>query len=185
MINVNELKPGITFLYKNNIYVVIASQHSKSGRGQAHVKLKVKNIRNQAVTNITFAGSNKVSKAHIETIKMQFLFKDEEFAYFMNMNNYEQVNLAVDKIKEELFFIKENQEVKMTIFENEILGVVLPTNVYLKVIKVEEGTKGNSTSAPMKKAILETKLEIMVPLFIKEEEEISVSTLDKKYLGRK
>ena len=44
MISVNDLRPGTTFQFENNIYVVLEASHSKQGRGQANVKVKAKDI---------------------------------------------------------------------------------------------------------------------------------------------
>ena len=184
MISVNDLRPGITFEHNKNIYIVVSSQHSKSGRGQAHVKAKVKNLRSKDTTTITFTGGEKVEKAFIEQRSMQFLYDNGSFLVFMDINSYEQSEIPMSNITNELLFLKEGSEVMISKYNEEILGLVLPTNVILKVISVEGGIKGDSTSGANQKAILETGLEIFVPLFIKSGENIVVAVVDKKYVGR-
>lgn len=93
MISVNDFRPGLTFQYEGNIYIVIEAQHSKSGRGQAHVKTKVKNLRSNATTNITFTGGDKVEKAMIDKAEMQYLYDDGTNVIFMDTQTYEQLEI--------------------------------------------------------------------------------------------
>ena len=60
----------------------------------------------------------------------------------------------------------------------------LPDKVVMKVVKTEDAVKGNTSSGAMKNAELETGMNIQVPLFIKQDEDILVSTKDGKYVSR-
>lgn len=99
MISVNDFKPGITFQIDGNLYVVLTAQHSKQGRGQANVKAKVKDLRSGATTIKSFTGGDKVQKAHIETISMNYLYNDGSNAILMDETTYEQVEIPVDRLK--------------------------------------------------------------------------------------
>ena len=44
MVNVNDIKNGMTIEYEGNIYVVMDTQHVKPGKGAAIVKAKLKNL---------------------------------------------------------------------------------------------------------------------------------------------
>ena len=184
IINVNTLKPGITFLHNAIPHYTLDANHSKSGRGQAHVKVKAKNLFNNSIINITFTGGTKIETAHIDKIKMNFLYKDNKEYYFMNNETFEQLPIQEETIKEQIYFIKEDIEILILKYKNQIIGINLPDKVSLKVVEVEQAVKGDTTSGATKKAILETGLEIMVPIFIKENEYINVKTLDSKYDGR-
>lgn len=183
MINVNNFRPGLTFQYENNIYIIIETQHSKSGRGQAHVKTKVKNLRNNATTNITFIGGEKVKKIIINKIEMQYLYSDVN-TIFMDIKTYEQLEIPTHKLVWEKNFLKEGIIISVTKYNGEILGIVLPDKVYLTIMQVEAVIKGGANSGAMKRAMLETGFELYVPLFIKKGEIIIISTSDGKYYGR-
>ncbi|AGM24994.1 elongation factor P [Spiroplasma chrysopicola] len=184
MISVNDFRPGITFEYEGNIYVVLEAQHSKSGRGQAHVKAKVKNLRTGSTTMITFTGGDKVSKAMIDKVEMQFLYDDGSNAIFMDTATYEQLEIPSERLIWEKNFLKEGVMVSVSKFEGEVIGIVLPDKIDLQIVEAEAAIKGDTTSGAMKKAVLETGWELLVPLFIKENEIITVSTADGKYSGR-
>jgi elongation factor P len=89
-----------------------------------------------------------------------------------------------DNLKWELNFLKTNDNVNITTYEGEILGIILPDKVALKILETEPAVKGDTANNAQKLAKLETGLEVKVPLFIEEGELVLVSTSDGKYSGR-
>ncbi|PPE05210.1 elongation factor P [Williamsoniiplasma lucivorax] len=182
--NVNDLRPGTTFLYENNIYVVIEQSFSKTGRQQGKVSVKVKNLRTGSRTEITFTGGDKVEKAMIERKDMQYLYNDGNDAYLMDVSTYEQVQIPMKSLEWEKNFLTDGLMIKMTEYDGEILGIALPDKVELKIIEAEAAVKGDTTSGAQKKATVETGWEIQVPLFVNEGTVVIISTGDGKYSGR-
>ena len=184
MINVNDLKVGMTIMYENNIYSVMETQHVKPGKGAAFVQAKLKNLRSGSIIENRFNSSDKVEPARIEKKAMQFLYAMNDTYYFMNMSDYEQIELDKKLIGDDAELLKENLEVDIMFFEGEMLGMNLPDKIALKVIHTEPAVKGNTTSSAMKDATLETGKVIKVPLFIEEGEELLISSKDGKYVSR-
>ena len=184
MINVNDLKVGMTIMYENNIYSVMDTQHVKPGKGAAFVQAKLKNLRSGSIVENRFNSSDKVEPARIEKKAMQFLYAMNDTYYFMNMSDYEQIELPKNLIGDDAELLKENLEVDIMFFEGEMLGMNLPDKVALKVTHTEPAVKGNTTSSAMKDATLETGKVIKVPLFIEEGEELLISSKDGKYVSR-
>ena len=184
MINVNDLKVGMTIMYENNIYSVMDTQHVKPGKGAAFVQAKLKNLRSGAIIENRFNSSDKVEPARIEKKPMQYLYQMNDIYYFMDMNTYEQVEISKAQIGDEVDLLKENLTVDIMFFEGEMLGMNLPDKIELKVTHTEPAVKGNTTSSAMKDATLETGKVIKVPLFIEEGEELLISSKDGKYVSR-
>ena len=184
MINVNDLKVGMTIMYENNIYSVMDTQHVKPGKGAAFVQAKLKNLRSGAIIENRFNSSDKVEPARIEKKPMQFLYQMNDIYYFMDMNTYEQVEINKSQIGDDAELLKENLTVDIMFFEGEMLGMNLPDKIELKVVHTEPAVKGNTTSSAMKDATLETGKVIKVPLFIEQDEVILVSSKDGKYVSR-
>lgn len=184
MINVNDFKPGITFQLNGDLFIVLTAQHSKQGRGQANVKAKVKNLRNGTTTIKSFIGGDKVQKAHIETVSMNYLYKDETNAVLMDEETYEQIEIPIDRLKWELNFLNEGSKVKVRKFENEILDIEIPLNIELEVAEAFDAVKGNTTTNPQKKVTLVTGFEVEVPMFIKQGDFVVISTEEGKYVGK-
>jgi len=184
MINVNDFKTGMTIKHEGNIYIVLDFQHVKPGKGAAIVKAKLKNLRTGSIAEYTFNAGVKVEAARIEKKPMQFLYAMNDLYYFMNMNDYDQIELSKDVIGDDVKLLKENLDVDIMFFEGEMLGMTLPDKIAMKVVHTEPGVKGNTTSTAMKDAELESGLVIKVPMFIEQDEMVLVSSKDGKYVSR-
>ena len=184
MINVNDFKIGMTIQYEGNIYTVLEFQHVKPGKGAAIVKAKLKNLRTGSIAEYTFNAGVKVEAARIEKKPMQFLYSMNDVYYFMNMNDYEQIELPKSVIGDDAKLLKENLDVDIMFFKGEMLGMNLPDKIAMKVVHTEPGVKGNTTSTAMKDATLESGLVVKVPMFIDQDEVILISSKDSKYVSR-
>ena len=168
MISTNDLKNGITIEFDGNIFVVLNTEHVKPGKGAAIVKAKLKNLRTGAIYEQTFNAGIKVATARIEKQLMQYLYNMNDVYYFMNMDSYEQLELAKESVGDDANFLKENLEVYITSYEGEVLGLQLPDKVELVVTHTEPAVKGNTTNNALKDAEVETGMNVRVPLFIEE-----------------
>jgi elongation factor P len=184
MININDIKNGMTVKIEGHIYQIVDFQHVKPGKGPAFVRIKLKNLRTGANIEDTFNSNIKVEKANIDKQEMQFLYRNGDTFNFMNMETYEQIELSIDQVKEESDYLKEGLNVELSFYEGELLGLILPDKVALKVVSTEPAIKGNTTSNATKEATCETGLVVKVPLFISEGEVVLVSTRDGKYDSR-
>jgi len=184
MINVNDIKNGLTVKIDNNIYTVVEFQHVKPGKGSAFVRTKLKNLRTGATTEITFNAGVKIETARVEKQNMQFLYNQGNTYYFMNMQTYDQIELDKSSLGDDVKYLKENLEVIISFYEGEVMGVILPDKIDYLITKSEPGVKGNTTATAMKDAELETGMVVKVPMFINEGERILVSTSDGKYVSR-
>lgn len=184
MVNVNDFKTGMTIKHEGNIYIVLDFQHVKPGKGAAIVKAKLKNLRTGSIAEYTFNAGVKVESARIEKKPMQFLYAMNDMYYFMNMNDYDQIELSKSVIGDDVKLLKENLDVDIMFYEGEMLGMTLPDKIAMKVVHTEPGVKGNTTSTAMKDAELESGLVIKVPMFIEQDEIVLVSSKDGKYVSR-
>ncbi|MEV5108294.1 elongation factor P [Bacillus sp. LBA3-1-1.1] len=184
MISVNDFRTGLTISVDNALWQVMDFQHVKPGKGAAFVRSKLRNLRTGSVQEKTFRAGEKVEKAHIENRRMQYLYASGESHVFMDNGNYEQIELGENQIERELKFLKENMEVSIMTYQDEVLGVELPNTVELKVSETEPGIKGDTASNVTKPATLETGLVVQVPIFINEGEMLIINTGEGKYVSR-
>lgn len=184
MINVGDLRPGMTFQEGGNLFVVIEYSHNKTARAAANIRIKMKNMRSGSVTEKTYGNNEKVARAHIDKRKMQYLYNAGDALVFMDNESYEQIEIPEENLKWEMNFLKESDEVEVTSFEGEVLGVALPINVPFTIIETEPAVKGDTATGATKNAVIETGFQIKVPLFISEGEKVIVNTQDGKYQGR-
>lgn len=185
MISVNDFKTGMTIEVDGNLFQVLEFLHVKPGKGAAFVRSKLRNLRSGAVVDKTFNAGEKVEKAHIDHKTMQYLYSTGDEYVFMDNETYEQLELMKKQIEFELNFLKENMEVKIMMFGNEVLGVTLPDKVELQVVQADPAVKGDTATNAKKTVELETGFKVQVPMFIEEGETLIISTLDGKYVSRK
>ncbi len=190
MVIVNDLKPGMTFDYEGNILTVINVDHNKTAMRQMIIKVKVRNVRTGVINEISFTGGDKVELAHIDRREMQYLYDDGVNLVFMDNSTYEQIEIPKDRLEWEMKFMKPNDNVNISMLEvddngnTEVLGVILPDKVELQIVECEQAVKGDTATSASKNAVVETGLEIKVPLFIQNGEMVIISTADGKYSGR-
>jgi elongation factor P len=184
MISVNDFKTGLTIEVDGGIWQVIEFQHVKPGKGAAFVRSKLRNLRTGAIQEKTFRAGEKVSKAHIDNRKMQYLYASGDNHVFMDNETYDQIELPSKQIEHELKFLKENMDVSIMMFQTETLGVQLPTTVTLEVTETEPGIKGDTASGGTKPATVETGLVVQVPFFVNEGDKLIINTSDGSYVSR-
>ena len=102
----------------------------------------------------------------------------------MDNETYDQIEIPKDRLTWERQFMKPEDTVNITSYEGEILGVQLPDKVTLQVVEAEPAVKGDTATSALKNAVLETGLQVKVPLFINQDEMIVINTSDGKYSGR-
>lgn len=184
MVNVNDIKNGMTVEDEGNIFQVVEFQHVKPGKGAAFVKMKLRNLRTGSIVEKTYNSSVKLAKANVQRKPMQYLYQAGDAYSFMDMNTYEQVELTSSQIGDELKYLKENLTVDLIYFGEELIGINLPEKIDYVVTATEQAVKGNTSSGAQKDATLENGMTIKVPLFINEGESVLVSTKDGKYVSR-
>lgn len=183
IIHAKDLRPGNTFIYKNNLYYVIENSFNKTAMREGIVKCKVKNLRSGSITIEVLTGE-KLEKAVIDHVKATFSYIDKENYVFMDNETFEQIEINSSKLEWEKNFIIEGSDVSILKYESEVLNISLPDQVSLLVEFAEEAVQGNTVQTAMKKAKLETGYELDVPQFVKTGDKIIVNTSNGEYVGR-
>jgi len=184
MITATDLKNGTTFLSDGKPYKVIKYTHTKLGRGGATVRVSARNLENGELKEMTFDSGNKIEE--IATIKkqMQYLYKDDKSAFFMDPKTYEQIEIDLNVLGDMIFFLKEGSEASVLFWDLQALSVEIAPKVDLEVIETDPGVKGNSATNIYKPAKLENGITIKVPLFIRVGDKVKVDTRTLEYIER-
>jgi elongation factor P len=184
MIDVNDLRKGITYELDGSLFKVLDYSHNKPGRGNATIRIKARNIRTGSTIEKTFQSGDRVQDARLDFHNVQYLYNDGENYYFMDQETFEQPGIPAKVIGEAAGFLKEGMEVKLTFFNNEPLDIDLPTSVDLKVTQAENAVKGDTATGVTKKVVTETGLEVSTPYFVTAGDTIRVDTRTGAYLTR-
>src|SRR3989338_3721060 len=98
MISVTDLKAGTIFEDQGQIFQVLSYEHIKLGRGSATIKVRVKNVKTGSTTEKGFINGAKVNDLQIPKKQIQYLYKDDDFAYFMDPVTFEQISMPLKTI---------------------------------------------------------------------------------------
>ncbi|TET50764.1 MAG: elongation factor P [Actinomycetota bacterium] len=183
MISTSDFKNGLTIIYDNTLYKILYFQHVKPGKGGAFVRTKLKNLDTGATQDKTFRAGEKMEQAILETKKMQFLYKDEHYN-FMDMANYEQIQLSEDQVSDEKDYFLENMELSVVYHNDRPISIELPIFIEASVVETEPGIKGDTVGTSFKPAKIETGAKVQVPLFINDGDRIKIDTRTGEYITR-
>lgn len=184
MIDVNDLRKGVTFVLENELYKVLDYHHHKPGRGNATIRIKARNLRSGTTLEKTFQSGERIQDARLDFHNVQFLYTDGEVFHFMDLETYEQPEIRKDIIGDSAGFLKEGMEVKLTFFDNKPIDIELPMTVDLKVVRAEAAVRGDTATGVTKRVTVETGAAVECPQFVSEGDTIRIDTRDGTYVTR-
>lgn len=184
MLLATELRNGVVFKYEGKTWVVIKFEFVKMGRGSGTVKIKARDLVSGSIVEKGFSQNTKFDEATVERRSAQYLYSDSDYAYFMDNESFEQHQFDLDSVSEMLQYIVESGKVIIVYLDEKPITIEIPKSVNLKVIYAEPAVKGDSSNNPMKKAKLESGVEINVPLFVNIGDVVKVNTDTGEYSER-
>ena len=184
MIDVNDLRKGVTFELENNLYKVLDYHHNKPGRGNATIRVKVVNLRSGSTTEMTFQSGFRVQDVRLDFHNVQYLYNDGHLYHFMDLETYEQPAIPAEVLGDSAQYLKENLELKLTFYQGEPIDVEMPLTVDLEVTQADVALRGDTATGVTKKVLTETGLQVQVPQFVEVGNKIRVNTSNGAYLTR-
>ncbi len=183
-VSTNEMKAGTKLLIDGDPYSVIDNEYRKPGKGQATNTIKIRNLKTGRVLDRTLKSGDTLEAADVEDMDMQYLYNDGEFWTFMDPKSYEQIQASKAAMAEAAQWLKGEETVRVTLWNEVPLIVYAPNTVELTIVETDPGLKGDTATGGSKPAKLETGAVVRVPLFIQQGEKIKVDTRTGEYLNR-
>jgi elongation factor P len=184
MIAATQLRPGMVVKFNNDLFSVFSMVHRTPGNLRGFVQAKMRNFKSGTMIEHRFSSEDKVERVSLEQQEMEYLYADGDSFYFMNTENYEQIDLRKDILGDATDYLIPNLKVNVEFYEGKPMSVELPAAVIMTVVETEPGLKGATASNVTKPAKTDTGLTVYVPPFVNEGEKIRVSTSDASYLER-
>ncbi len=184
MIDVNQLRKGVTFELDGQLYKVVEYSHYKPGRGKAVIRTKIRNMRTGAIIDKTFPSGDKVQDVRLDHHTVQYLYSDGDLYYFMDTKTYEQSALSAEVLGEALKYLVDNLTLELSTYEGEPIDIELPITVEMEVTEAEPGFAGDTASGATKQVTTQTGLKVQVPLFVEAGDVIRVDTRTGTYITR-
>ena len=184
MISSTQMRPGMVVKFNNDLFSVFSVVHRTPGNLRGFVQAKMRNLRSGTMIEHRFSSEDRIERAALEEHKMEYLYDDGEYYYFMNTENFEQLHLTKDILGDAIQYLVPQLPVSVEFYEGKPMSVELPATVDLMVVETEPSLRGASVSNVTKPAKLETGLVVQVPPFIGEGEKIRVNTAEGTYQER-
>ncbi len=184
MISSNDFRTGTSIELDGSVWRVVEFLHVKPGKGAAFVRTKLKNVQGGNVVERTFRAGESVPQANLEKSVKQHTYRDGDQLVFMDMETYEELRLTPEQVGDRVKYLKEEMEVTVLTWNDQVLEVDLPNSVVLEITQTDPGVKGDTATGGTKPATLETGAQVMVPLFISIGEKVKIDTRNDSYLGR-
>jgi elongation factor P len=187
LIEAIDIKRKSYFEFENAPYHCLDVEVSKptARGGQTLVRLKMRNLITRAVFDKTFKAGDKFGEPDLVMSPVTFTYSDGDGYHFMDQNTFETLTLSADVLGDDRLLLVDNVEAQIHRYNGQPIGIVFPPHIELTVTRTEMGVRGNTASGSVTKAaVLETGLEIQVPLFIKEGERVKVHTDTREFAGR-
>lgn len=180
MISVTDLRAGTTYQEDGNLLQVLSYEHIKMGRGSATIRVKVKNLNNGSTVEKSYINGARVQDVQIAKKELQFLYKDDTDAYFMNPLTFEQLQIPLRNI-DGYEYLKDGETFTVSFLGEKPLSVQLPPKMVFMVSETGPSVKGNSATNVFKDAILENGIKTKIPLFISTGKYIRIDTRTGAY----
>ncbi len=183
-INAGEIRVGMLLEFKNDLWQVLKTQHVKPGKGGAFAQVEMKSVVKNTKLNERFRSSETVEKASIEEKKFNYLYEDEINYFFMDPKTFDQVEIKKEIVGKKGKFLKENQDIMVSFYNESPISIELPKQVKCKINTTDAALKGQTVSSSYKPAILDNGIKIQVPPFIEESDEIIIDSRTFEYVKK-
>jgi elongation factor P len=180
----NEISPGTLINHDGGLWIAVKTQKVKPGKGGAYNQVELKNVTSGTKLNQRFRSDEAVDEAYLDKKDFQFLYASGDMLTFMDMENYEQIELASDFVGDQAQFLQDGMKTLVQLYDGKPIGIKLPVQVTLTVAEADPVMKGGTAAPSYKTAMLENGLKIQVPPFIGAGEKIIVATEDGSYVRR-
>ena len=183
-VSIAQFKPGEAFLFKNQPFVMIQIRSKHMGRGGAIYRIKMRNLKTGTVLNNAFRPTDKFELIETELQSVSFLYSDKQNAYFMNPRTFDQLSLSLNLIGNSAKFLKEGEIYKLEIVNSEPVDLRLPKKICRQVIESPEAVAGNTATGATKWVVVEGRIKIETPLFVKTGDAIIIDTEKGNYVSK-
>lgn len=184
---VKDVSTGSIVVYEGQpIIIEQVKVQSPSARGGATLYLfRGRNVVTKNKVDLKLKGGDNLDEADFQKRSVNLMYSDPTHLHLMDNETYNQYSLELESIEWERNFLIEGMEgVYAMIYNDQCVGLQLPTSVELTVTQCDPGVRGNSATARSKPATLETGYIIQVPEYLKEGERIRVDSRTGEFVSR-
>lgn len=183
-ISAGNLKKGDFVHFQGGICQVQKADFYSPGKGSALMKSRLKNLITAKNVEYAYKSNEQVEVLDVVSVEMQYIYKDNENLYFMDERTFEQTSLPISVVGDISRFFKDGEKMFVYMYDDKPLTIRPPMSVRLKITQADDAAKGDTVSGAKKPVTVETGATVMVPIFVKVGETISINPETGEYTGR-
>ena len=187
MIEVSEFKKGICLQFRGAPMVIVDVTFSTpTARGGSTIaKTRLRNLITGQLVSESIRSGERFPEVDHERRPIGFLYSDGTKWHFMDDTSFDQFELGREELGEKADYLKDGvQGLRSVLVEGRVVDIELPNTVELVVTEADPVIKGASAQAQLKKAKLETGLEVQVPPYVVAGETVRIDTRDGHFVER-
>lgn len=184
-ISTSQFRKGIYIIFHEEPHMVVDVSFVSPGKGSAFYRTKLKSLFSGRVMEYTYKSGEKVEEVIVDTHEAEYSYFDGTSYVFIEPRTFEQYMVPTDIIGSEKVYLKEGLLYRIKFYDEKPVGVSYPKAITCTVVEAENSVKGDTATNAQKNAVLDTGAKVLVPLFVKVGDEISISTETGAYLSRK
>jgi elongation factor P len=187
MIEVSQFKKGLCIVFKDAPMIIVDVNFSTptARGGNTIAKTKLRNLLTGQLISESIRTGGKYEEVDVGHKDIQFLYSDGERFHFMDTESFDQFDFGRDELGDQAGYLVDGiQGLRANVVDGNIVAVTLPNTVDLEVTECDPVIKGATAKAQMKRAKLETGIEVDVPPYMAPGERIRVDTRDGHFVER-
>lgn len=187
MIEVSSFKKGQCILYKGApMMIVDVTFSTPTARGANTIaKTKLRNLLTGQLLSDSIRTGDKFPEVDVELRPVTFLYSDGSRWHFMDAESFEPFELGEAELGERAGYLVDGiQDVRARLVQGQIVDLQLPNTVDLRVTEADPAIKGATAQAQMKRARLETGIEVQVPPYVEAGQRVRIDTRDGHFVER-
>ena len=105
---------------------IIDFRHHTPGNLRAMVQAKLKNVKTGAGFEHRFRADDSVERASMETHDLEFLYQGGDTYHFMNVENYDQLEMDTEALGDNAQWMVPNMRIQAEFYDGRPIGITLP-----------------------------------------------------------
>jgi elongation factor P len=179
-----QIRRGMVLVFEGNPCRVVEFRHHTPGNLRAMVQAKLKNLKTGASFEHRFRAADSIEKADMETQELEFLYQGGETYHFMNVNNYEQLEMDDEMLGDNAQWMQPGMKILAEYYDGKPIGIELPQFMVFEIVDTAPVMKTATKNASSKPAKLDNGVMVNVPEFINIGEKVRVNPNTGEYMDR-
>ncbi len=183
-VTATQIRRGMVLVFEGDPCRVLEFRHHTPGNLRAMVQAKLKNLRTGSSFEHRFRAADTITKADMETHELEFLYQGGDTYHFMNIENYDQLELDEETLGDSAPWMQPGMKILAEWYNGRPIGIELPNSLVFEIVDTAPVVRGATKTASSKPAKLENGIVVNVPEFIEQGTRIRVNPTTGEYLDR-